>query len=118
VRPVDPVVRRRRAEQAALVDAARAWVKRLEGRLPLDRAVVFGSVARGDFNRWSNVDLLLVSPAFRGPPLRRLEQLGDRPARVQPVCWTPAEWTVERDRGNPIAVEAEADGIEIEPGDG
>jgi uncharacterized protein len=116
--PVDPVVRRRQAERASLVDAARAWVSRLEGRLPLERAVVFGSVARGDFNRWSDIDLLLVSPAFRGPPVRRLEQLGDRPARVQPVCWTPAEWHAELDRGNPIAVEAQADGIGIDPGEG
>ncbi len=118
MRPVDPVVRRRRAEQESLIEAARAWVDRLQGRLPLDRAVVFGSVARGDFNRWSDVDLLLVSPAFHGPPLRRLEQLGDRPARVQPVCWTPAEWRAERDRGNPIALEAETMGIGIEPGVG
>jgi uncharacterized protein len=114
VKPVDPVIRRRRGEQLALVDAARVWVGRLRGRLPLERAVVFGSVARGDFNRWSDVDLLLVSPEFRGPPLRRLEQLGDRPARVQPVCWTPAEWRAERDRGNPIAIEAEVAGIEID----
>jgi uncharacterized protein len=118
MRPVDPVVRRRRGEQMALVDVARTWVRHLGRRLPLERAVVFGSVARGDFNRWSDVDLLLVSPEFQGPPLRRLEQLGDRPARVQPVCWTPDEWRAARDRGNPIAVEADAAGIEIEvPGD-
>jgi uncharacterized protein len=118
MKPVDPVIRRRRGEQLALVDTARVWVHRLGRQLPLQRAVVFGSVARGDFNRWSDVDLLLVSPEFRGAPIRRLEQLGDRPARVQPVCWTPAEWRAERDRGNPIAVEVEVAGIEIEvPGD-
>jgi uncharacterized protein len=104
MRPVDPVVRRRRGEQMALVDVAGTWVRHLGRRLPLERAVVFGSVARGDFNRWSDVDLLLVSPAFRGSPLRRLEQLGDRPARVQPVCWTPAEWRAERDRGAGLLV--------------
>jgi cob(I)alamin adenosyltransferase len=37
VSQVDPVVRRRRAERAALVDSARAWVRRLERRLPHER---------------------------------------------------------------------------------
>lgn len=59
------------------------------------------------------MDLLVVSPDFEGSLLRRLERLGDRPARVQPVCWRPEEWATERERGNPIAREAEAVGIPV-----
>lgn len=103
MRESHPVVERRRAERAAL-----------RRRLRIERAVVFGSVARGDFNRWSDVDLLLVSDDFEGPHLRRLEQLGDRPPRIEPLCWTTAEWREHEQRMNPIVMEAEAVGVAMD----
>lgn len=109
-----PVLQRRHAERAALLERARRWVAVLRGSIRIERAVVFGSVARGDFNRWSDVDLLLVSDDFEGPPLRRLEQLGYRPGRIEPVCWTTAEWSEQRERANPIAEEAERAGVSVE----
>lgn len=109
-----PVIERRRAEREALIHRARTWVRELRRTLRIERAVVFGSVARGDFNRWSDVDLLIVSDDFAGPPLRRLEQLGDRPPRVEPLCWTNAEWHLQQQRGNPITAEVEALGVDVE----
>lgn len=108
-----PVLRRRRAERAGLLDTARSWVRELRGDMSIQEAVVFGSVARGDFNRWSDIDLLLVSDDFEGPLLRRVERLGDRPPRVQPVCWTTEEWRAQVDRGNPIAIEAKEVGVRL-----
>jgi Nucleotidyltransferase domain. len=35
---------------------------------------MIGSYARGDFNRWSDVDLVVISD-FKGNPLERLEKL-------------------------------------------
>lgn len=108
-----PVLERRRAERDALLERARAWAAELRREVGIERAVVFGSVARGDFNRWSDVDLLLVSDDFEGSPLHRLERLGDRPAGIQPVCWTSAEWWAQKERGNPIAAEVEAVGVDV-----
>lgn len=108
---------RRVAEREALLERARRWVRELNAELRLERAVVFGSVARGDFNRWSDIDLLLVSSDFDGPPLRRLERLGDRPGGVQPACWTPDEWRSQLERSNPIAVESEETGVDVLPAD-
>lgn len=34
-------------------------------RLPIEEAVLFGSYAKGLQNKWSDVDLCIVSPAFK-----------------------------------------------------
>jgi predicted nucleotidyltransferase len=44
--------------------------------LRLQAAVVFGSVARGDFNRWSDVDLLLVADSLAGSESARCSGMG------------------------------------------
>jgi hypothetical protein len=80
------------------------------------RAVVFGSVTRGDFNLWSDTDLLLVSEAFAAATRARDEQLGRWPAGVQPIAWTPDEWHVQLARGNPIAREAAERGVWLRGG--
>lgn len=108
---VDAVIARRRAEQRELLERARHYVTALSERVPLRAAVVFGSVARGDFNRWSDIDLLLISAAFRGTLLQRLEAVEPRPPLVQPLPWTPAEWQAQLARGNSIPREAVEAGI-------
>lgn len=115
---VEAVIERRRAQRRALIARTRQWAAELEPRLSLRAAVVFGSVARGDFNRWSDVDVLLVSDDFRGNPLERVEALGPRPPLVQPITWTPAEWRAQLARKNPIAIEAVADGVWLAGGAG
>ena len=56
---------RRRVE--AWLDAlarAEATAERLAGRLGRVTVVLHGSYARGDFNVWSDIDLIVVSEAF------------------------------------------------------
>ncbi|MGH7719740.1 MAG: nucleotidyltransferase domain-containing protein [Gemmatimonadaceae bacterium] len=81
---VQRVLERRHAERNALIARAEVFVQQLDPALGLRAAVVFGSVARGDFNRWSDVDLLLIADGFKGSALQRAGQLGDRPPLVQP----------------------------------
>lgn len=107
----EEVVARRRAERDQLIARARRWVHGLDARIGVRAAVVFGSVARGDFNLWSDVDLLVVADGAFGAPHRRTASLGDRPPLVQPVLWTPEEWDTAEARGNPIAVEAVEHGV-------
>lgn len=74
-------------------------------------AVVYGSAARGDFNLWSDVDVLLIVARLPERQLDRLDLLQPRPARVEPMAWTPAEWRNQLGRGNPIALEAVRRGV-------
>lgn len=103
-----PVVVRRRAEQAQRVEQAGLWAARLAQHLPLDAVVVFGSTARGDFNLWSDIDVLVVSRALPADARQRLELLmADAPPGLQPLGWTPEELERRRARGDPIARECD-----------
>lgn len=106
----DAVIERRLAEREQLIERARAFV---EGLADLDvrAAVVFGSVARGDFNAHSDIDLLLVADVGGMGYWERQRRLGVIPAGVQPVVWTPDEWRRQRTRGNAIAVDSEDHGV-------
>ncbi|MGH2702325.1 MAG: nucleotidyltransferase domain-containing protein [Actinomycetota bacterium] len=55
------ILRRRRHERDQLIEQARVFARELDRRIGLEVAIVTGSVARGDFNVWSDVDLLIVS---------------------------------------------------------
>lgn len=109
-----PVVERRLAEQAALVQTARQWAERLAKRMDLLAAVVFGSVARGDFNKWSDLDVLVVARGLPSDARARLEVLmQDAPPGLQAIGWTPAELVARRLRNDPIARECEAAGVVV-----
>lgn len=106
------VIAERQAERQRLVELARDYVARLSARIPLAAAVVVGSVARGDFNVWSDVDVVIVADDLpERAPDRAALLLADAPGGVQPVGFTPAELTAALGRGNPLATEALGAGL-------
>lgn len=105
------VLERRRAQRNVLVENARRFADELTERIELRAAVVIGSVARGDFNVWSDVDLLVIADALPARSLERLAAVEPRPPLIQPIPWTPAEWRSELGRRNPMALEAMERGI-------
>lgn len=102
---------RRRAEQAALIERAKRFAEALDPALDIRAVVIFESVARGDFHDSSDVDVLIVAGGLPERVLERNALMGLPPPRVQFVAWTPDEWRRERDRGNPVAVEARDRGL-------
>lgn len=100
------VLDRRRAERAALVAKAGRFAESLDPALAIRAVVIFGSVARGDFHDSSDVDVLVVADGLPERALERNAAVGLAPPGVEFVAWTPDEWRRERERGNPIAVEA------------
>jgi len=105
------IVARRHRERVRLLAQADAYVDGLDGACDIRAVVVFGSVARGDFNDGSDVDVLVVAGRLPARAPDRLRALGPLPPAVEVVAWTPGEWRAERARGNPIATEAVTDGI-------
>jgi predicted nucleotidyltransferase len=109
----EPLAERRR-EQHELVELARAYVDALARRLPVRAAAVVGSVARGDFNVWSDVDVLVVAD---GLPARASDRsallLADAPPRVQPAGFTREELARAARRGNPMVLEAVERGVPL-----
>jgi predicted nucleotidyltransferase len=106
------ILAERARERERLLALARDYVDRLARRQPLLAAVVIGSVARGDFNVWSDVDVVVVAEALPArAPDRSLLLASDAPGGVQPVGFTPEELTEAHRRGNPLAEEALTDGV-------
>ncbi len=78
-------------EWLRVLDSVEEYARLVEARLGRAAVILYGSFARGDFNLWSDVDMLVVSDAFRGVrPLDRYDML---PAveRIEPVPVTPGE---------------------------
>jgi predicted nucleotidyltransferase len=109
-----PVLERRRRERDALVAHARRYGEVLTQRLHVRAVVVFGSVARGDFNAWSDVDVLVIAEDLPDGARARLALLHD-PAfpGIEPVGWTPEELPARLQQGDPIATEAATVGLVV-----
>ena len=102
----------RRAERERLISSARRYVGLIGRRVELVAAAVVGSVARGDFNVWSDVDVVVVSSELPEPgPDRGALLVQDAPAGVQPVGFSPEEFETAWRRRNPMVREATAAGV-------
>jgi len=56
-------------------------------------AILHGSYARGDFNIWSDIDLIIMFEKFDGiRVLDRYELIKPTPPRVEPIPLTPSEF--------------------------
>ena len=107
------VIARRRAEQERLIATARRYVAALSTRMPLVAAAVAGSVARGDFNVWSDIDVVVVA---EGLPRRYLDRAGlllTTEPGVQAVGYTPEEFRQAFAKGNALVREAVAAGVPL-----
>jgi predicted nucleotidyltransferase len=105
------VLERRRTEQRALLERAERFASALDADLQVSAVVVFGSVARGDFNLWSDVDVLVVVAHADDATVDRVRSAGRDVGLVAPVVWTPAELRGQLGRRDPIAVESIERGV-------
>lgn len=107
-------VAERVAERERLIELARQHVEHLSETVSVRQAAVVGSVARGDFNVWSDVDVVVVAEALPERVLDRLELLmANRPPRVEVIGFTPAELLEARRRANPLVVELDSIGVPL-----
>jgi uncharacterized protein len=108
------VLAERARERDALIELARDYVERLAAERKLVAAFVVGSVARGDFNVWSDVDVVVVADNLPGRAPDRVQALGElAPPRVQPIGFTPQEFRAAHTKGNPLVREAMEIGIQL-----
>ena len=90
-----------------------------EADVEVDRAIVFGSVARDEHDETSDVDVIVVSADFVGVPgakrgisFRKLWNYEDYGA-FQDICYTPEEYDEYRERPNSLIKAAESEGIRL-----
>lgn len=95
-----------------------AYADRLSREIQLVKVIVFGSRARGDFKDSSDLDLLVLSPDFKGMYLEDrcrllLKHWGRKnylKLRLNPYGYTPQEYE-ESKKYDPLIRKALRDGI-------
>jgi len=84
--------------------------------VPIDKLLFFGSYVKGRQHRWSDIDLVVVSPMFTGiksyKRARRLYDYWDLDYPVDFLCYTPKEFNKLKKQIT-IVKEAVEHGIEI-----
>ncbi len=90
---LEKVLRERKRVQEEVLDTARRFVEELRRRLGKVTVILYGSYARGDFNLWSDVDIIVISDAFRNiPPLKRYNLVMEfTPPKFELKLWTTEE---------------------------
>jgi len=96
------VIKERRRLRERRIEEAREWVSKIPLRVT---AILIGSYARGDFNLWSDIDILLISEDFVGNPLDRLRSI-DAPPGYQIIALTPKEFKTLMEKRETMALEA------------
>jgi hypothetical protein len=101
------IFKRRKKLKEKVTQKASKWAKGLPFKVT---AILIGSYARGDFNLWSDVDILLISDEFKGNSVERLKLLSV-PAGFQVIPLTPKEFKSLVKKGDCLAIEALKFGI-------
>lgn len=85
----------------------------LRSRMDIERIILFGSVARGDYNEGSDVDLLIVGDFTGRFHLRPMDifELTDLP--VEPICYTREEFAEMLRKKNPFVLTVCDEGIPV-----
>ncbi len=105
---MEKVIRRRRRLRDQAIREAGEWARSLKGRVAV---ILVGSYARGDFNQWSNIDLVIVDPSLEGiRVVDRLARISTRPG-YEVIPLTPGELERLLEKRNPIAVDAVCNGV-------
>ena len=69
------ILRERRRERQRRIKLAREFVEEVANSIGSLTAVVIGSTSRGDFNAWSDIDVVIFSDVFNANPLKRFDSL-------------------------------------------
>lgn len=96
--------------------ALERFLARVAERFPLERAILFGSRARGTELVDSDYDLVLVSRAFEGltwqERVTAVLELWELDVDLQPLCYTPEE-LARKSQEICTTAEAVREGIEV-----
>jgi len=96
------------------IRTARVFAEEVRGCFGRVSVVLVGSYARGDFNEWSDIDILIVVKGVLGNPLERIDYLLDRcppPTGVEPIILSLGEFVRQKRLETPLFREACGRGV-------
>jgi predicted nucleotidyltransferase len=82
-------------------DEIERFLNRVKQAIRVEKVIVFGSRARGDYLTDSDVDLIMVSRDFEGVPfyerMDKLILLWESPLDLDVLCYTPEEFKMKKE---------------------
>jgi predicted nucleotidyltransferase len=103
-------------KKKSLVEKLKKFKERVNKDMHIDKLILFGSMATGKTHKWSDVDLIIVSPQFRKMNFfergAKMYDYWDLKLPVDFLCFTPEEFR-KKLKGVTIAREASKEGIAI-----
>ena len=100
------VVEKRIEERKKIIQEAKAYSKNLPFKCSV---LLIGSYAWGDFNLWSDINLLIIGN-FNGNPLERLKNI-DFPPGYETIMLTPEEINKMKMKNDRFITDAVKDGV-------
>jgi len=101
------IIENRKKLREKVIREAKRWAQSL--KIPCT-VILIGSYARGDFNLWSDIDIIVISKEFKGRPIERLDMIDISPGyEVIPI--TPSELTTMFRKREPMVLEMKKFGI-------
>ncbi len=103
-------------EKSEITKIAEKFKKKIEKKIVSGRIILFGSRAKGNAKKESDVDLIVVSDSFRDKKYFKrspeLYLLWNYPYEADIICLTPEELSIKRNQVGIIKTAVE-EGIEI-----
>ena len=103
---MEKIIEKRREMRKPALNKAKRFIECVNKKLRVHKAVLIGSYARGDFNRWSDIDILLiVEDDPPDNPLSRLDLIADClyiGPLIEPILLTIEEYGKLKRKNNPI----------------
>lgn len=85
-----------------------------QDKLPIKKVILFGSYAKGKQQKWSDIDLCIISPkfknSFKAMQYLWLKRIDDRGLTIEPVGFNTEDF---KDNYNSLIYEIKNTGIEI-----
>jgi hypothetical protein len=108
------VLKKRKMQQEQMIELARSYATSLNQQIGPLSAILTGSVARGDFNLHSDIDVLIISEKLPSNPLERSKFLYSiAPPGLEPKGFTPQEFEDYKAKKNPLVLDAISYGIPL-----
>lgn len=105
---MEEIIRKRVGLKRRVIEKVRNWAYNLKFK---STVILIGSYARGDFNLWSDIDILLIAETNK-PVLERLSEI-DYPAGFEIIFIKPSEFKIQLRKREKYVLEAIKKGIFI-----
>ena len=113
---MESIINQRREKRKRVIEESKQFVKCVQKHYNVITAYLIGSYARGDFNIWSDIDIVIIVEKAPESPLDRLENIKNcirKHPDIEPIIITKTRYEKLKTKKNPITVEIEKTGIKL-----